>query len=80
MYSIGIRHLYTLQSDHPNKSSTHIPPYIAITLLTVFPMLYFTSCDDNYNWQFVLLNSFYLSNSFPQPSHNWQTSICSLYL
>lgn len=42
MYNIVIRHLYTLQSDLPDNSSTHLTPYIVITIsLTIFPALYF---------------------------------------
>ena len=37
VYNIVIRHLYTLRSDHLNKSSTRLAPDIVITiLLTIF--------------------------------------------
>ena len=47
---IKLYNLYNLWSDTPNISSTHLAPYIVITLLlTTFPALYFTSpwlfCD-----------------------------------
>ena len=42
--NIVIRHSYTLGSDQPVKSSTHLTPSIVITTsLTVFPMLNFMS-------------------------------------
>ena len=50
----------TLWSYHLNKSTTHLTPCIVIILLTIFPILYFTSCDYFNNWQFVLLNNFHL--------------------
>ena len=50
-----IRYLHALQSNHPDKSSTHLTPYIIITiLLTVFPMLTLHSCDHFSNCQFLL--------------------------
>ena len=39
-----IRHLYNLQSNHPNKSSTYLALYMVTTvLLALFPILYFKS-------------------------------------
>ena len=39
-----IRHLYNLRSDHLDKSRTHLTPHKVIKiLLTIFPVLYFTS-------------------------------------
>ena len=36
--------IYNLRSDHLNKSCAHLTPHMVITiLLTVFPVLYFTS-------------------------------------
>ena len=64
----------------PGKSSVHLTPYVVVTiLLTVFPLLYFTSLWLFCNYQFVLLNSF---TFFTHPSNlplNWQMSKCSLY-
>ena len=57
--SIVVRQSYTLQSVHPNISSTHLTPYIVITiLLTIFPMLYLTSPCLFCNYQSVRLHSF----------------------
>lgn len=39
MYNTVIRSLYILQSDHHGKSSEHLTPYIAITILPIFPTL-----------------------------------------
>ena len=48
----------------PNISSTHLVPYIVITvLLSIFPMLYFTS-----PWLFVTANLFFLIPSPFLPS------------
>lgn len=46
VYNIAVRHLYNIQTDSPDKSSTYLTPYIVITvLLIIFPVLYFTgSC------------------------------------
>ena len=57
-----------LLSDHPDKSSTHLTPYVAIrVLLTIFPMLYLTFPWLFCNYQFVLLNSFTLFTHLPSP-------------
>ena len=62
-------------------SRTHLALYIGITiLLTVFPMLNFTSPCLLCNYQSVLLNSFNFFTLFPSCSPLWQTSVCSLYL
>lgn len=47
-----IRHLYTLRSDYPDKSSTHLVQYYWLYSLCYapHPNEYF------YNWKFVLLN------------------------
>ena len=45
MHSIVIRHLSYLQSNHPNKPSTHLTPCIVMMLLTIFPVCYFPSCN-----------------------------------
>ena len=40
MYSIVVRHLHNLQSDPLDKSSTHLTPYIVITvLLTILTLI-----------------------------------------
>ena len=38
-----IRHLYNLQSDHPDKPRTNLTSYKVTILLITFSMLYFTS-------------------------------------
>ena len=44
MYNLVIRHLYTLQIDHHNKSNNHMSAQQVITvLLTIFSMLCITS-------------------------------------
>ena len=69
--------IYTLQSDHPDISRTHLTPYIVITIiLTIFPMLYFTSPWLFCNYQFVLLSPCTFSPSPLSPSL-WQRSVCS---
>ena len=64
VHGIVVRKSYTLQSaSPPDISSTQLAPYIVITiLLTIFPMLYFTSCD-----YFVTTNLYFLISSFFQP-------------
>ena len=61
---------YTLQSNCPDISTTHWTPYIVIIiLLTVFPMLYYTSLWLSCN-HLVLLNPFTFFHPYPQtPSH-----------
>lgn len=52
-----IQHLYTLWSDHHNKSNNHLSSYIVTTVsLTPFPMLYISPCDLFYNWKLAFLN------------------------
>ena len=83
MYSIEIRHLYTLQSDHLSKTSIHLIPYIVITiLLTIFPyaVLYIPMADYLYNWHFVFLSSVNLFHSSPNPPTIWQQLIHFLHL
>ena len=60
----------------PDTSSTHLAPYIIITiLLTKFPVLYFTSpC------QYGLLNPFTFFTWSPNSPPLQQPSVCSLYL
>ena len=59
--SIMVRQSCTLQSVPPNISSTHLALYIVITVvLTLFPLLYFTSLWLFCNCQFVLFNPFIL--------------------
>ena len=56
VYNPVIRHLCKLQNNHFDKSSTHLSPYIVITiLLTIFPMLYFISL-----WLFLIPNLYFL--------------------
>lgn len=44
VYSIVVRHAYTLHSVSPNISSTPLAPYIVVAvLLAIFPMLCITS-------------------------------------
>ena len=79
MYNPVIRHLYYLWSDHSNKCSTHLAPYIVITiLLTIFPMLYFISPQLFCIFQFGLLISFtfFTQALNPLPFGNRQTVLC----
>ena len=70
VYNIVMRHLYDSQSDHPNKSSARLTPYIVITiLLAIFLTLYFTFLSLFCNYQFVLLNTCPLFINSPIPSH-----------
>ena len=56
MYNIVIRHLCNLRSAYPSKSSTHVTPYIVITiLLSIFPMLYVASL-----WLFIIGNLYFV--------------------
>ena len=58
----------------------HLTPYIVIRLLlTIFPMLYFTSLWLFCN-QFVLLDLFTFFTQFLNSSTLWQPSVYSLYL
>ena len=78
MYSCDLTFIYTM-SDNPNKSSTHLAPYILKTvLLTIFLMSYFTSPWLFCNYQFMLLNLFTFSLLPPAPlySGNYQTVLC----
>lgn len=69
VYSIEVTQSYTLLSDPPNISSTHLASYIVIPLLlTLLPMLYFITLWLFFNYQFVPLPHI--------PS--WQSSVCSL--
>ena len=41
VYNIVIRHLYTLQSDQPGRSSNHLSLYKVTTIVTtIFPVHY----------------------------------------
>ena len=61
MYRILLRHLYNSKRDPPDKFSSHLAPYMFITiLLIIFPMMYFTSLWLFCNCQFVLFNPFIL--------------------
>lgn len=44
--------MYTFRSGHPSKSSAHKTPHMITALLTIFPVLDFTS-RDCYNWRFL---------------------------
>lgn len=69
-----VGHLHNLQSDLPEKSSTHMVPYVVITvLLAMFPVLYknffFNTNEDlllkriqNLLMILLLLNYAYLSS------------------
>ena len=64
-----VRH--NLQSDPPDKSNIHLVLYIVVTvLLTVFPVLYFTSPWLFCNCHSVLLNPFFTKQPKPFPSCN----------
>ena len=77
MYNPVIRHLCHLQSDHPSKSSTHLRPYIIVTVLvTVFPVLYFASPWRFCNYQFAFLNPFTFVTQSPNLSSIWQPWVC----
>ena len=68
--STVVRQSHTLQSAPPDTSSTHLVPCTVTTiLLTVFPVLYFTSLQLFCNCQFVLLSPFTLLHKPPCPSH-----------
>ena len=63
----------------PDISGTHLASHIVLTiLLTVFPMLYFTSLGLFCNHQFVLLTPFIFFNWSlkPLPSGNHQLVLC----
>ena len=66
---IVVRQSYALQSGPSCISSTHLKPYILIStiLLTLFPMLYFTSLWLFYHYQFVLPNPSPFLPSTPNP-------------
>lgn len=54
--SFGCTHFYTLLSAHNNKCSHRLAPINIITLLlTIFPMLHFSSLWLIYKWKFVSL-------------------------
>ena len=81
MYSIGVKQSYTLQSVPPDISSTHLTPYIIITvLLNTFPVLYFTSSWLFCNYQFVLFDPFSFFTHLPDPPPIRHPSKHSLYL
>ena len=76
-----IRHLYTLCSDHPNKSSTHLAPHIVITiLLTIFPVLYFTSSWIFCNCSCVLLQLYLPSPFLPVLPNPVSSADCQFVL
>lgn len=62
---LAAQHLYTLQSDHHSKCTNHLSPYIAITVLLIqFPVLYITSHNLFYNWNFMLHSWFCFITNF----------------
>lgn len=72
MNSTVVRHLENLQSDPPDKSSTHLTPYVAVTvLLTLFPMPYHLlprGCFETANLYFLIpLIGFFLEAFFSLP-------------
>ena len=72
-HKIWILYLYTLFTDHYNKSSCHLS-------LSIFPTMYISSCDF-----YFLTGSLYLLisltfHSCPPPHSLWQPPIYSLYL
>ena len=81
-YNIVVIPSGTLQSGPLNISSTHLTPYIVITiLLTMFPMLQFTSCNNS-----VTTNLYFLTSSLtPQPpptslfSVSMRLFLCSVF-
>ena len=73
MYNIVIRHLYTLGSDHPGKSSAHLEPHTVITIvLTTFSCCTLHPHDCFYNWQFLHLNAFPFFTHSPNLPPTWQ--------
>lgn len=81
-----ITHLRNLQSDHADKSNTHLQTYVVVTRSpTLFPLLHCTSPWLFCNYQLVLLNLFPFFNQHPDTHptptpHIWQPSECPLYL
>ena len=80
VYNIVIWQLHTIQNAQHSKCSYDPSPYNIITiLLTVFPMLYFSSLWLNlfYYWKFVPLNPFYILHPSPTclPPGNHQFSV-----
>ena len=72
--------LQNLLSDHPDKSNTHLTPHTVITiLLTVFPMLYFTTCDCSVTTLFYFLIPSPFWPISPTLTPIWQPSKCSLF-
>ena len=62
VYSIVVRELYNLWSDTPNNSTTHLAPYVVITILsTILPILYSASpnCLVTTNVYFLILQFFH---------------------
>ena len=69
----------TLKSDPPDISSTHLSPYVVIIiLLTIIPVMYFTSQWLYCNYQSIFLNPspFSLSPITPLLTGNHQSVFC----
>ena len=82
MYKVVIRYSYTLCTAHNGKSNNHLPPYNTVTILLLFPILYFfplyyTSHLRNlfYNWNSVPFNPLFLFYT-PPSSGNHQFVVC----
>ena len=80
VYSIVVRQSYTLQSVPSDISSTHLSYLVITILLTIFPVLNFTSLWLFCNYHFVLLNLFTVFTHSLEPLPIWQPSVCSLHL
>ena len=80
----GVQHIQlitlpNLESDHCDRSYTHLTPYMVITkLLTVFPVLFFTShdCFVTMNLHFSTPSLFSPSSPTPLPPGNHQSVLC----
>ena len=78
MYSIAVIQSHTVQSD-PRYLKSQLASHVVTTiLLTVFPMLYFTSLGLFCNKQLALLSPFTFSPS-PPSSPSEHPEVCFLY-
>ena len=69
-YSMVVRHLYNSPSDLFDKFSTHSAPHIVITILTIFPLLHFTSHNYFLTMNMCFLIPPHFSPSPPTPLHS----------
>ena len=78
-YNRVIRHFYTLQSDHPNKSSSHLTPHIVQYYWLYFQCLLYISVTifSTGNLYFLIPFTFFTQ---PPTQPIRQPSIGSLYL